>query len=48
MRNHNIDEIVDSAPLGLNGPHAIRRTKKPPACAGGFFQFANKVLIALP
>ena len=26
----------------------IRRTKKPPARAGGFFQFANKVLIALP
>jgi hypothetical protein len=26
----------------------IRRTKKPPARAGGFVQFANKVLIALP
>ena len=25
----------------------IRRTKKPPARAGGFVQFANKVLIAL-
>jgi hypothetical protein len=26
----------------------IRRTTKPPARAGGFVQFANKVLIALP
>jgi hypothetical protein len=26
----------------------IRRTKKLPARAGGFVQFANKVLIALP
>jgi hypothetical protein len=26
----------------------IRRTKKPPARGGGFVQFANKVLIALP
>ena len=26
----------------------IRRTKKPPACAGGFGQSAKKVLIGLP
>jgi len=26
----------------------IRHKKKPPAQAGGFVQFANKVLIALP
>jgi hypothetical protein len=30
----------------LNGLSAAQT--KPPACAGGFVQFANKVLIALP
>jgi len=48
--------FVDAAPptgvhltsRKIDFERTIRRTKKPPAQAGGFFELANKVLIALP
>ena len=42
---------LNTRPIVRNGrgfEGTIRRTTKPPARAGGFVQFANKVLIALP
>jgi len=44
--------VGDAAPPAssrtIDFKRPIRRTTKPPARAGGFVQFANKVLIALP